>query len=77
MLLEGLILDQGLAPFGFVTLTAMGSSQCSQRVPILFLKTITLRAFLMTRMQEQSAQVSPVWSARGSPSEKALVSFPE
>ena len=77
MLPEGLILDQGLAPFGFIILTAMGYSQCSRPVLILFLKSITLRAFLMTRMQEQSAQVSPVWSGRGSPSEKALVSFPE
>ena len=77
MLLEGLILDQGLAPFGFILLTAKGKSQCSQCAVILLLKTIILRAFPMTRMLEQSAQVSLVWSGRASPVGKALVSFPE
>ena len=62
MLPEGLILDQGLSPFGFSILIAKGQSQCSQTALILFLKTIVLRAFPMTRMLEQSAQVSPAQS---------------
>ena len=77
MLPEGLILDQGLAPLGFSIFTAKEQSQSSQPVLILFSKTIVLRAFPMTRMWEQCAHVSPVWSGRGSPTGKALVSFPE
>ena len=71
MLLEGFILDQGLAPFGFSIFTAKGQSQCSQPVLILFLKTIVLRSFPMTRMLEQSAHVSPAWSWMVSPVGKA------
>ena len=76
MLPERLILDQGLAPFGFILLTAKGKSHCSQCAGILLLKTIVLRAFPMTRMLEQSAQVSLVWSGRASPVGKALGLIP-
>ena len=76
MLPKELTLDQQLAPFGFLLFTAEGQSQLSWSVVILLLKTIALRAFPMIRMLEQSAQVRLVWSGRGSPAEKALVSLP-
>ena len=77
MLPEELILDQGLAPFGFSIFTAMGQSQCSRSVVILLLKTILLKAFPMTGMLEQSAQVSTVWSLRVFLAGKLSVLFPE
>ena len=64
MLQRGLILDQGLAPFGFLIFIAKVQSQLSRSVVILLLKIIALRAIPVTRMREQSAQVSPVWSVR-------------
>lgn len=75
MLPEGLIWDQGLAPFGFSIFTAMGQSHCPLSVVILLLKTIVLRAFPMTGMLEQCAQVSPVRSGREFPAGKASISF--
>ena len=65
MLQKGLNLDQGLDPFGFIIFTAKGQSQLSVSVVILLLKTMVLRAIPMTRMLEQSAQVSVVWSGDG------------
>ena len=76
MLPRGLILAQGLAPFGFLIFIAKVQSQLSWSVVILLLKIIALRAIPMTRMWEQSAQVSPVvWE--GFPAEKASVLFTE
>lgn len=74
MLPERLILDQGLAPFGFSIFTAMGQSQCSRSVVIPTIKTILLKAFPMTGM-EQSAQVSPVCSKEWIPSRKIFIIF--
>ena len=80
MLPEGLILDQGLVLFGFSLFTATIPSQIHLSVLMVVfistLKTIII-PFLTTRMLEQSAQVRPVWSGRGSPAGKASVSFPE
>ena len=75
MLPEGLILDQGFAPFGFTTFTAMGQNHHSWSVVILLLKTIVLRAFPIKGMPKQSAQVRPVWSGRGCPAGKVSMSF--
>ena len=77
MLQKGLNLDQELDPFGFIIFTAKGQSQLSQSVVILLLKTIVLRAIPMTRMLEQSAQVSTVWSLRVFLAGKLSVLFPE
>ena len=77
MLQKGLNLDQELDPFGFIIFTAKGQSQLSQSVVILLLKTIVLRAIPMTRMLEQSAQVSAIWSKRESLAGEASVSFLE
>ena len=75
MLPEGLILDQGLAPFGSSIFTAMGQNLLSWSVVILLLKTTFLRAYPMTGMLDQSAQVSPVWSGRRHLAGKSSVSF--
>ena len=75
MLPEELILDQGLAPFGFSIFTAMGQNLLSWSVVILLLKTTFLRAYPMTGMLEQSAQVSPVCSRSGSSAGKSSLSF--
>ena len=75
MLPEELILDQGLAPFGFSIFTAMGQNLLSWSVVILLLKTTFLRAYPMTGMLEQSAQVRLVRSGRGYLAGKASVSF--
>ena len=50
--LEGLILGQDLAPFGFCILHVMGQSQLSVTVGILILKTIVMIAIPMTTMLE-------------------------
>ena len=81
MLPKGLNLDWELDPFGFIIFTAKGQSQLSVSVVILLLKTMVLRAIPMTRMLEQSAQVSVVWSGDGGgwvgPMRKVSVLFPE
>ena len=71
MLPKGLNLDQELDPFGFIIFTAKGKSQLSPSVVTLLWKTIVQRAILMTRMLEQSAQVSAVWFKRESPAGEA------
>ena len=71
MLPKGLNLDQELDPFGFIIFTAKGKSQLSPSVVTLLWKTIVQRAIPMTRMLEQSAQVSAVWSKRESPAGEA------
>ena len=48
--LEGLILDQDLAPFGFCILHVKGQSQLSVNAGILILKTIVMEAISMTGM---------------------------
>lgn len=68
-----LTLDQQLAPFGFTIFYAGEQSQLSLNVNILVLETLVMMVSFMTRMLEQSAQVSPAWSGWGSPAEKALV----
>ena len=50
--LEGLILDQDLAPFGFCMFHVKGWSQLSVTVGILILKTIVMIAFHMIAMLE-------------------------
>ena len=50
--LEGLILDQDLAPFGFCILHVKGWSQLSVTVGILILKTIVMIAIPMIGMLE-------------------------
>ena len=50
--LEGLILDQDLAPFGFCILHVKGWSQLSVTVGILILKTIVMIALSTTGMLE-------------------------
>lgn len=80
MLPKGLNLDQELDPFGFIIFTAKGQSQLSASAVILLLKTMVLRAIPMTRMLEQSAQVSVIWSVDGwgvGPIRKVSVLFPE
>ena len=76
MLPRRLILDKGMVPSGCM-LYVKGQSQLSLTVGILILQTTGLKAFPMIGMLEQSAQVRPVWSGRGSPAGKASVSFPE
>ena len=67
MLPKGLNLDQELDPFGFSIFTTKGQRQLSLSVLILLLKTIILRAIPITRMLEQSAQVSLVLSGNWVP----------
>ena len=50
--LEGLVLGQDLAPFGFCILHVKGQSQLSVTVRILILKTIIIIAVPMTGMLE-------------------------
>ena len=50
--LEGLILGQDLAPFGFCILHVKGQSQLWVTVSILILKTIVMIAIPMTTMLE-------------------------
>ena len=50
--LEGLILDQDLAPFGFCILRVKGWSQMSVTVSILILKTVVMIAIPMIGMLE-------------------------
>ena len=50
--LEGLILDQDLAPFGFCILHVKGWSQLSVTVGILILNTIVMIAIPMIGMLE-------------------------
>ena len=50
--LEGLILGQDLAPFGFCILRVKGWSQLSVTVGIVILKTIVIIAIPMTGMLE-------------------------
>ena len=76
MLPKDLNLDQELDPFGFVIFTAKGRSQLSPSAVILLLKTIVPRAIPITRMLEQSAQVSLLWSGRRFPVGNLSVLFP-
>ena len=77
MLPKDLNLDQELDPFGFVIFTAKGRSQLSPSAVIFLLKTIVPRAIPITRMLEQSAQVSLLWSGRRFPVGNLSVLFPE
>lgn len=60
MLPKDLILDQQLAPFGFLLFPAQGQSQLSSSVGILTVKDYRPQGYSHDHDAEQFAQVSPV-----------------